>query len=89
MYHMDYTFSKLIFRKTVLPSFWKYPGSTPGSNNDDPKKFKKKIKVNVLVMVTDPQTTKVIRKKSAIMNHPIDFVVIISFPALKNSWIKT
>lgn len=33
---------KLIFRKTVPPTFCRYPGSTPVSNEDDPTKIRKK-----------------------------------------------
>ena len=43
---------------------------TSRGNEDDPKKFQKKIRVNFMGMVTDPQTAKVIWEKNVIMKHP-------------------
>ena len=56
---MDNDFYEYTIHETAPPTFCPNWAITPSGNEDDPKKFPKKITVNVLGMVTDSQTPEV------------------------------
>ena len=57
---MDHYFHRYTIYETAPPTFCPDCAITPGGNEDEPKKFQKKIRVNFMGMVTDPQSANVI-----------------------------